>query len=430
MKKLLSMFIFVIAFTVLVAGCSRAGSNESASNESDSNEASENGQVTLSFFSSMSNEGEKKAMESVVAKFEEENPNIKIDLNLPGGGYEDMLRVKMAANDMPDLFDTHGWSQLRYGEYVADQKDMDWVKNLDPALDQILKDETGKVYAFPINQAKDGISYNVNVLEEYGIKPPTTLDEFVAALETVKEKSNGEVTPLWIPGGDNWTIAQIFDELATPLVITDAENSHGDQLVDGSFDWTLYTPLAEKMKEIQDKGLINEDVLTAKLQQATELIAQDKIAFTFVAGSLGPDATELNPDAKIGTMPVPAIHEGDKQSWIGGERHTIALWKDTKHPEEAKRFIDFMAQPENIKIMAEGTSAPDALTNVEAENYFSEYYKEYEDIKVQPYFDRVYLPSGMWDVMATTGQELLAGSLTPEQLSKKMEEEYNRLRSQ
>lgn len=420
MKKLMKLMIFVIVFTVFAAGCTRAASTNRTEEE----------KVTLSLFLTMSNEGEKKAIEKVVAKFEEENPGIKIELNLPGGGYEDMLRVKMAANDMPDLFDTHGWSQLRYGEYVADQKDMDWVQYLDPALDQILKDESGKVYAFPLNQAKDGISYNVNVLEKYGVNPPKTIDEFMKALETIKDKSKGEVTPLWIPGGDNWTIGQIFDELATPLVITDEENSYGDQLKDGSFDWSKYTPLAEKIKEMQNKGLINEDVLTAKIQQATELIAQDKIAFTFVAGSLGPDATELNPEVKVGTMPVPAFHEGDKQSWIGGERHTIALWKDSKHPEEAKAFIDFIAQPENIKIMAEGTSAPDGMTNVDAENYFSEYYKEYEDVMVEPYFDRVYLPSGMWDVMATTGQELLADTLTPEQLSKKMGEEYTRLRNQ
>ncbi|MDQ0223811.1 ABC transporter substrate-binding protein [Metabacillus niabensis] len=421
MKKYFSMFMVVIAFTIVIAGCSNKGA---------SNEASEDGKTTLSLFLTMSNEGEKKAIESLVAKFEEENPDINIDLNLPGGDYEDMLRVKMAANDMPDLFDTHGWSQLRYGEYVADQKEMDWVQYLDPSLNEILKDDSGKVYAFPLNQAKDGITYNANVLEKYGIEVPTTLDEFMTALETVKEKSNGEVTPLWIPGGDKFTIAQIFDELATPLLITDEENSYGKELEDGSFDWSLYTPLAEALVEMQEKGLLNEDVLTAKLQQATELIAQDKIAFTFVAGSLGPDATELNPEVKIGTMPVPAIHEGDTQSWIGGERHTIAIWKDTKHPEEAKKFIEFMAKPENVTIIAEGTSAPDALTNVDAENYFSEYYKKYEAINVQPYFDRVYLPSGMWDVMATTGQELLAGTLTPEQVSKTMGEEYTRLRKQ
>jgi raffinose/stachyose/melibiose transport system substrate-binding protein len=338
-----------------------------------------------------------------------------------------MLRVKMGANDMPDLFDTHGWSQLRYGEYVADLKDMNWVQHLDPALNQILKDKSGKVYAYPLNQAKDGISYNATLLDKYGIKPPNTMDEFIKALETVKKKSKGEVAPLWIPGGENGNIAQVFDQLATPQLITAKNNNYAKQLEKGTFNWSNYTSLAETMAEMKKKGLLNKDVLTAKVSQATELMAQNKIAFTFVGGSLGPDATELNPEVKVGTIPVPAIHKGGTQSWIGGERFTLAAWKDSKHLKEAKKFIEFVSQPEVAKKIAEGTSSASALTNNKTQNYYSEYYDKYNDIKVEPYFDRKYLPSGMWAVMSSTGQELLAGSLTPKQLSKEMEKEYKRL---
>ncbi|MCG3056660.1 extracellular solute-binding protein, partial [Escherichia coli] len=64
------------------------------------------------------------------------------------------------------------------------------------------------------------------------------------------------------------------------------------------------------MVDLKKKDLLNKDVLTAKQSQVTELMAQDKIAFTFVGGSLGPDATELNPEVKVGTIPVPAVHKG------------------------------------------------------------------------------------------------------------------------
>ncbi|CAM5351679.1 binding protein msmE [Bacillus safensis FO-36b] [Bacillus safensis subsp. safensis] len=384
----------------------------------------------MTLFSTMSNSGERKAFEEVIREFEKEHEQIRIDANFPGNSYEDMIRVKMGANDMPDLFDTHGWAKLRYSEYVADLKEMDWVKQLDPSLDQILKDQDGKVYAYPLNQAKDGLSFNANLLKEYGIEVPRTLDELKSALLTVKEKSKGDVVPLWIPGGDNSNIAQVFDELATPLLITDQKHQYGKELENGSFDWSLYTPLAQFMKDLKDQDLLNKDVLTAKLSQAPELMAQNKIAFTFVGGSLGPEATELNSSIKVGTMPVPAIHEGDEQSWIGGERFTVAAWKDSKHLKEAKQFIDFLAKPENAKKIAEGTSSETALKQVKAKNYYSAFYDQYEQVKIEPYFDRKYLPSGMWAVMATTGQELLAGSITPEQLSKKMEEEYKRLKKQ
>ncbi|ADF39582.1 ABC transporter substrate-binding protein [Priestia megaterium] len=419
MKKFTYLFVLLLVFSVVAAGC---GNKEAATGG--------NGKTTLTLFSTMSNKGERKALQSAIAEFEKQNPDIKIDANFPGNGYEDMLRVKMGANDMPDLFDTHGWSQLRYGEYVADLKDMNWVQHLDPALNQILKDKSGKVYAYPLNQAKDGISYNATLLEKYGIKPPNTMDEFITALETVKKKSKGEVAPLWIPGGENGNIAQVFDQLATPQLITAKNNNYAKQLENGTFNWSNYTPLAETIAEMKKKGLLNKDVLTAKVSQATELMAQNKIAFTFVGGSLGPDATELNPEVKVGTVPVPAIHKGGTQSWIGGERFTLAAWKDSKHLKEAKKFIEFVSQPEVAKKIAEGTSSASALTNNKTQNYYSEYYDKYSDIKVEPYFDRKYLPSGMWAVMSATGQELLAGSLTPKQLSKEMEKEYKRLSKQ
>ncbi|MDR7241947.1 ABC transporter substrate-binding protein [Priestia megaterium] len=419
MKKLTYLFVLLLVFSVVAAGC---GNKEASTGG--------NGKTTLTLFSTMSNKGERKALQNAIAEFEKQNPDIKIDANFPGNGYEDMLRVKMGANDMPDLFDTHGWSQLRYGEYVADLKDMDWVQHLDPALNQILKDKSGKVYAYPLNQAKDGISYNATLLEKYGIKPPNTMDEFITALETVKKKSKGEVAPLWIPGGENGNIAQVFDQLATPQLITAKNNNYAKQLEKGTFNWSNYTPLAETMAELKKKGLLNEDVLTAKVSQATELMAQNKIAFTFVGGSLGPDATELNPEVKVGTVPVPAINKDGTQSWIGGERFTLAAWKDSKHLKEAKKFIEFVSQPEVAKKIAEGTSSASALTNNKTQNYYSEYYDKYNDIKVEPYFDRKYLPSGMWAVMSSTGQELLAGSLTPKQLSNEMEKEYKRLSKQ
>ncbi|WP_205091511.1 ABC transporter substrate-binding protein [Thalassobacillus pellis] len=402
---------------MIIAGCSN-----SASGDGDS--------TTLTFYSTATTEEDKAVIKEAITTFEEENPNIDIEGNFPGDGYEQMLRVKMAANDMPDLFDTHGWAKARYGEYVADLSDMDWVKNLDPALNEILKNDQGKVYAFPLNQAKDGITYNANLLKKYGIEPPTTFDEFMDALYQIKEKSDGKVTPLWFHGSDKSAFGQYFDQFSTPLLITDEQHNYEKELLDGTFDWSHYTFLPEKLKQMQEDGLLNEDALTAQIQQQAQLMAQGKIGFTFGGGSIGPAVEELNPEVQVGVVPMPAIHEGDKPSWIGGERHTVAAWKDSENLEEAKKFIAFLAQPEIAKKIAEGTSLPAGLANVEADNYYSEYYKKFKDIKVYPYFDRVYLPSGMWDVMGSTGQELLSGSMTPEEVSEKMSKEYTRLRKQ
>ncbi|WML38365.1 ABC transporter substrate-binding protein [Neobacillus sp. OS1-2] len=419
MKKLLKTVAIAAALTTIVTGCNKAAGSKEAKDD----------KTVVTLYSTVTNEADKVTLQKVVEKFEKENPDIDIKENYPADGYEGMLRVKMAANDMPDLFDTHGWAINRYGEYVEDLKNMDWVKDLDPALDQILKDETGKVYAYPLNQAKDGLTYNASLLKEYGIEPPTTFDEFMAALETIKKKGKGEVTPLWFAGSDKSAFGQYFDQFATPLLIT-ANKNFQKELLDGTFDWSNYTYLPEKLKEMHDKKLLNEDVLTAQNHQMVDLMAQNKIGFIVGGGMLGPSVEELNPKVKLGVVPMPVIYEGDKPSWIGGERHTLAVWKDSKVKKEAKKFIEFISQPEMVKEIAEGTSLPAGLTNTESKNYYSEYYEKYKDVKVEPYFDRVYLPSGMWDPMGGTGQELLSGKMSPEQVSKKMAEEYKRLLEQ
>ncbi|BBP89837.1 hypothetical protein BsIDN1_34550 [Bacillus safensis] len=81
--------------TMILSACGNNSSSEA------------NGKVTLTLFSTMSNSGgERKAFEEVIREFEKEHQQIRIDANFPGNSYEDMIRVKMGANDMPDLFDT------------------------------------------------------------------------------------------------------------------------------------------------------------------------------------------------------------------------------------------------------------------------------------------------------------------------------------
>src|SRR5699024_11641357 len=109
-------------------------------------------------------------------------------------------------------------------------------------------------------------------------------------------------------------------------------------------------------------NLLKVILLNTQKQEKTYQMAQGKIVF--IMGTVPSESVkELNPDVELGVMPKPAIHDDESRSWIGGERHTVALWKDSEHKEEAKKFLEFLAQPEIVEEEAEGTHLPAGLTN-------------------------------------------------------------------
>jgi raffinose/stachyose/melibiose transport system substrate-binding protein len=61
--------------------------------------------------------------------------------------------------------------------------------------------------------------------------------------------------------------------------------------------------------------------------------------------------------------------------------------------------------------------------------YLTQYYTQYADLRTFTYFDRVYLPNGMWDVLCKNGQDVLAGGITPQQATDNIAKEDARLRT-
>jgi len=437
-KSLIGMVVLIVLVSAALIGCSQrpSGSGGTAADggtaqQGSSNQSAGGGggdKIKLSVYSTISVSTTQELMRSIASDFMKENPNIEVEFQFPGSEYENILKVKMAANDLPDVFDTHGWAKIRYGNYLADLRDEPWAANLTDTIKPVVSDEDGKVYALVMSEAKDGISYNADILEKYNIEPPTTYEELMAAAEKIKTESNGEISPFFMSGIDNGMIGGYLDQFATSYYISPQEND-AQALLDGTFDWNKWTPLAESLLEMKKKGYINTDVLTAKRSDLPQRFAQGKIAFVMGAPTFADDVHQINPDVKIGLMPVPSVVSGDAQTFSGGERYTMGAWKDGKHLEEAKKLIAFYAKPENMSKIANATKLPPGLKDIATDHEFSEYYEKYQDIRVFPYFDRVYLPNGMWDVMCKTGTELLAGSVTPQQFSEKMKQEVERLRN-
>ena len=158
-----------------------------------------------------------------------------------------------------------------------------------------------------------------------------------------------------------------------------------------------------------EAGYFNTDSLTGDYNADIEALATNKTAFCFYGNYAIVDAQGVNPDAKLGMMPIPSNSESDEPTLIAGEDIAVGVWKDCKNQKEALELLNYLAKPEVASEIAKAAGNSSGLTDVEVElGDIKQYFDKYKDVETFPYFDREYLPSGLWDIMCSTGADILS----------------------
>ena len=134
-----------------------------------------------------------------------ENPKIKVELQNQSA-YPD-LQAKInstltSPKDLPTITQAYpGWLwNAAQDEMLVDLKpymDDDTIgwKDAEPIREVLLDGAKidGKQYGIPFNKSTEMLFYNADLLKEYGVEVPKTLEELKEASKTIYEKSNKEV---------------------------------------------------------------------------------------------------------------------------------------------------------------------------------------------------------------------------------------------
>ncbi|MNH91065.1 Multiple sugar-binding protein precursor [compost metagenome] len=367
MKKWISLSLSLALVAGLMVGCS---SNESAKNTESGSKANK---VKLQFFTGKVETVD--LMEDLIAKFEAENPGIEVEQEFQKDA-SNVFKVKLASGDVPDITTVVSQEYIDQGQYLDLSNEPFWSRVI-PSVKELTADiKTGKNYKAASNVTMGGIFYNKQLFDELGLKPATTWDEFKTNLKTIKEK-RPDVVPLFLAGKESWTLGQLVEFIAhgpikQQLGVMEAKkafiNNDTAKLQFGESQGAM-DMFAQRLVELYKEGLINSDAITATYDNQKEGFVQGKTAMIIQGMWVMGDLLQMAPEFQdnIGFAPIPSVVDGLKPVVLSAEDSVYAITAESKHPEEAKKFLNFLFQPENLKVYSEALKAPAAFTDVDAD---------------------------------------------------------------
>jgi raffinose/stachyose/melibiose transport system substrate-binding protein len=357
-------------------------------------------------------------MKPVIAKFEQENPGIKVEFSNapPVPEYISTLQSRILSGTAADVFAiaAENKTNLINGKHVVDLKDKPYLKNVPKFNQTTYSGPDGAVYGLSVASWGSGILYNKDLLAKAGATTiPQTWDEFLALCHKLKDAG---VTPY----------LESVQGMSTPLsAFLGAENqATGDtmdkKIFDGSAKFKDYwvEPLTQ-WSRLWTEGLVTRSAVGLTGDQVRQEFVTGKAAMMIAGPWDIPGIRKAAPKLKIEMAPVPGI-AGGKPYLAGAASPGYAINSKAKNPEAADKFLAFLATPEAMAIYQKATGAITVTSDFQPtiDPALSPIVK---DVRA----GNVYLPQIAWkraedilNVEATAQLQLLVqGKATPEQVA-------------
>lgn len=336
------------------------------------------------------------AYKEVIRGFEDET-GVEVTLDEYGDDYESTMKTRMASNDLPDVFETHGWSLIRYKEYLTDLSNESWAKDLNNAALGVIQDTDGKLYTLMTTGSCLGTAVNMNVCEDAGVDPweIETWDDFNEACDKIKAAG-------YTPIANYFTSAGALANADGSWLNYEGEQfDDSDVMLDGTWDWEDFKVVLDYLQTWFDNGYLYEDCGTIKQADAIERCARNECAFVVGIGtSYQAAVVAQNPDVTMAMIPICASKEGGARFCGIGEGASFGIWKDTEEMDVCKAFLNYIAEnADGINAAAgEISTLPSETTKSYGMQMMEEMESHFPNVFYDNLWDRKYMPSGMWNV--------------------------------
>ena len=405
MKKGAALLAGVLAAAAVLSGCGGQGNNgsttsaDSAAAESTTEgKAKASGEkVTISLLSWNTDE----ILGEFIAGFEQENPNIKIDLQYvpPVQQYVDKFSVLAASGQMTDMFyiAAENKQEVISKGVAEDISDMEIFSRIDPATSATYGKD-GKISGYSPDAWIGGIFYNKDLFEQAGIeKEPETWQDFVDC--AAKLKAIG-VEP-YLDDADN--VHNLAQDLYQCSVISQ-EPDADVQINEGkaTFQEKYTEPLKLWYNDMIASGLYSQMALGLNSDQVIDMFANGEVAMMHGGPWNIATIEQKNPEMNYDIFGL-SDNSGNRVL-PGAVNVGLSVSTTSEHKDACRAFIEYMARDENIVKWQKVTN--NAII-VEGIDYtMGTVFEKFKEDAVSGSF---YLPQIVWNNSSGIYKEFLSG---------------------
>lgn len=337
-RKIVSILLVAFLVTGIFSGC---GNNSSTNGGDQKSEV-----VELNYYS---HPDEKGVLSKMIVKFEEENPNVKVNLvELPADTNKKLTMISTAlqAEDSsldvfdadviwPAIFASAGWVEPLDG-YMSEE---DREKFLPGAV--FANEYMGKYYGIPYRTDAGMLYYRKDMLEKYDMEVPETWDQLIETSKYIMEREES------ITSGHAGSWKQ-YEGLTCNL--TEFVWSYGGDFLDNKGN-VIFDSKESIEAMTTMSGMVTEDKITP---EGVITFGSGEARAVFFAGNMmflrdWPSGWSKSQDpenskvvGKVGIAPLPkGTMENESYSTLGGWQ--IMVSKFSEHKEEAVKFAIFRA---------------------------------------------------------------------------------------
>ncbi|MGG0939347.1 extracellular solute-binding protein [Brevibacillus centrosporus] len=356
LKKFLA---FATLASMVIAGCSSptgSGDSNAASAQKEPAAASKADGNSLSLFiPNYYNNTEKLQWESVIKKFEERNPAVKVtltngDVNTESGKLTTMLQSGVTPPDA--ILMNAGPGRVRILSEVGLIKQLDdwytqnnWKEKLQPFAYQMATVTEG-IYELPHTVDAIQVYYNKDIFLKYGIQVPQTGEEFVEAMNTLK--ANG-VTPLNTGARTAFTVGGLYSNLLQAAAGRDAVEA----LLYGEKKWTdpEFVKSGEMLADWAKQEYIGKESMSLNSSDLQLSFLNKKMAMFVSPTHIISTIAENKAEGNIGSFNMPSFIGGQKTNPTGGLGYTWVVPSKAAHPELAEKWMTFVLSEDYANVV-------------------------------------------------------------------------------